>query len=117
MFHHQARDFVQWWKSKGNLSGDVDLFPHISLSDFMMHYLSRYFDEHPEYKEQGLSLSKFSFQIPRPLQENYVRKRPVRAAPTSDADDIGIPRSPFPSKGDFKLYFNFYRHHSSELLH
>lgn len=60
--------------------------------------IQRYFGEHPEYKEQGLSLSKFSFQIPRPLQENYVRKRPVRAAPTSDADDIGMLRLPHPSK-------------------
>ena len=26
----------------------------------------------------GVTLSQFSFQIPKPLQENYVRKRPAR---------------------------------------
>jgi len=34
--------------------------------------------EHPEYTRDGVTLSQFSFQIPRPLQENYVRKRPAR---------------------------------------
>lgn len=64
--------------------------------------MSRYLEEHPEYKEQGVRLSQFSFQIPRPLQENYVRRR--RAAPTNDADDLGMLRYPHPSEGDFKLY-------------
>ncbi|GMP47210.1 hypothetical protein CsSME_00015069 [Camellia sinensis var. sinensis] len=27
--------------------------------------------------EAGVTMSQFSFQIPRPLQENYVRKRPA----------------------------------------
>lgn len=31
--------------------------------------------EHPEYVTDGVTLSRFSFQIPKPLQENYVRKR------------------------------------------
>ncbi|KAH6807060.1 methyl-CPG-binding domain protein 02 [Perilla frutescens var. frutescens] len=60
--------------------------------------IQRYLDEHTEYKEQGVSLSRFSFQIPRPLQENYVRKRPARATPTSDADDLGMLRFPHPSE-------------------
>ncbi|XP_057806503.1 methyl-CpG-binding domain-containing protein 2-like isoform X1 [Salvia miltiorrhiza] len=62
--------------------------------------VQRYLEEHPEYKEQGVRLSQFSFQIPRPLQENYVRKRPnpARAAPTSDADDLGMLRFPHPSE-------------------
>lgn len=68
--------------------------------------MTRYYEEHPEYKEQGISLSQFSFQIPRPLQENYVRKRP-RAAPTSDADDVGMLRLPHPPEGDLILYFYF----------
>jgi len=34
--------------------------------------------EHPEYARDGVTLSQFSFQIPKPLQENYVRKRPAR---------------------------------------
>ena len=32
----------------------------------------------------GVTLSQFSFQIPRPLQENYVRKRPTRRAALCD---------------------------------
>ncbi|KAJ8500834.1 hypothetical protein OPV22_011386 [Ensete ventricosum] len=40
--------------------------------------IQRYLLEHPEYARQGVTLSKFSFQSPRSLQENYVRKRPPR---------------------------------------
>lgn len=36
--------------------------------------VQRYLDNHPEYK-QVAEVSRFSFQIPRPLRENYVRKR------------------------------------------
>lgn len=39
--------------------------------------------EHPEYTN-GVTLSQFSFQIPKPLQENYVRKRPPREKPSHD---------------------------------
>lgn len=53
--------------------------------------------EHPEYIEQGVTLSQFSFQIPRPLQENYVRKRPARMAALPDGSDLGIPGSHEPS--------------------
>lgn len=35
----------------------------------------RFLMDHPEYMESGVSLSRFSFQVPKPLQENYVRKR------------------------------------------
>ncbi|KAI3725173.1 hypothetical protein L1987_64951 [Smallanthus sonchifolius] len=43
----------------------------------------KYLDSHPEHA-QGLGLGRFSFQIPRPLQENYVKKRPTQtAAPTT----------------------------------
>ncbi|XP_039138490.1 methyl-CpG-binding domain-containing protein 2-like [Dioscorea cayenensis subsp. rotundata] len=38
--------------------------------------IERYLLEHPEYIRDGVTMSQFSFQIPRPLQENYVRKRP-----------------------------------------
>ncbi|XP_039071857.1 methyl-CpG-binding domain-containing protein 2-like isoform X3 [Hibiscus syriacus] len=48
--HQQERDCGQWW---------------------------RYLIEHPEYAT-GVNLSRFSFQIPKPLQEDYVRKRPAR---------------------------------------
>ncbi|KAA8535853.1 hypothetical protein F0562_030827 [Nyssa sinensis] len=40
--------------------------------------VQRYLLEHPEYLAEGVTMSQFSFQIPRPLQENYVRKRPAR---------------------------------------
>ncbi|KAL0426694.1 UNVERIFIED_CONTAM: Methyl-CpG-binding domain-containing protein 2 [Sesamum latifolium] len=60
--------------------------------------IQKYLDEHPEYIEEGISLSQFSFQIPRPLKENYVRKRPHRVAPANDAGDHGIPGSFDPSE-------------------
>ncbi|KAI3443458.1 hypothetical protein Pfo_000123 [Paulownia fortunei] len=53
--------------------------------------IQRYLYEHPEYMKEGVSLSQFSFQIPRPLQENYVRKRPARSAPPNGAGDLGMP--------------------------
>lgn len=40
--------------------------------------IQKYLLEHPEYLTDGVTLSQFSFQIPKPLQENYVRKRPAR---------------------------------------
>ncbi|XP_019447598.1 PREDICTED: methyl-CpG-binding domain-containing protein 2-like isoform X1 [Lupinus angustifolius] len=42
--------------------------------------INNYLLEHPEYMSDGVDLSKFSFQIPKPLQENYVRKRPAKLA-------------------------------------
>ncbi|XP_050373080.1 methyl-CpG-binding domain-containing protein 2 [Argentina anserina] len=49
--------------------------------------VQKYLIEHPEYMVDGLSMAQFSFQIPRPLQENYVRKRP--AAPRLTASPHG----------------------------
>ncbi|URE16672.1 CW-type Zinc Finger [Musa troglodytarum] len=43
-----------------------------------------YLLEHPEHIQQGVNLSQFSFQIPRPLQENYVRKRHARSMSSCD---------------------------------
>ncbi|KAK2646193.1 hypothetical protein Ddye_021388 [Dipteronia dyeriana] len=40
--------------------------------------IQKYLIEHPEYTRDGVTMSQFSFQIPKPLQENYVRKRPAR---------------------------------------
>lgn len=48
--------------------------------------------EHPEYARQGVTLSQFSFQAPRPLQENYVRKRPVRFMNPCDGSDLLLQR-------------------------
>ncbi|XP_059318520.1 methyl-CpG-binding domain-containing protein 2-like isoform X2 [Lycium ferocissimum] len=49
--------------------------------------VQKYLQEHPEYVAQGVSMSQFSFQIPRPLQENYVKKRPYRPALANDEND------------------------------
>ncbi|VAI19166.1 unnamed protein product [Triticum turgidum subsp. durum] len=38
--------------------------------------VDRYLQENPEYGAQGVTLAQFSFQIPRPLRQNYVKKRP-----------------------------------------
>ncbi|WOK96347.1 methyl-CpG-binding domain-containing protein 2-like [Canna indica] len=45
--------------------------------------IERYLFEHPEYSQQGVNISQFSFQIPRPLQENYVRKCTVQRSVSS----------------------------------
>ncbi|KAI7738417.1 hypothetical protein M8C21_013278 [Ambrosia artemisiifolia] len=39
----------------------------------------RYFESHPEHS-QGLGPGQFSFQIPRPLEKSYVKKRPAQMA-------------------------------------
>ncbi|CAO2817979.1 unnamed protein product [Amaranthus hypochondriacus] len=40
--------------------------------------VQKFLFQHPEYMAQGVTLSQFSFRIPKPLQENYVRKRTAR---------------------------------------
>lgn len=42
--------------------------------------IRKYLLEHPEELAAGVNVSQFSFQIPRPLQEDYVVKRPSRPA-------------------------------------
>lgn len=49
------------------------VFHFISLVFFVL--MLRYLLQHPEYMEAGVTMSQFSFQTPKPLQENYVRKR------------------------------------------
>lgn len=51
---------------------------------FVVWILCRYLAEHPQYAG-GVKLSQFSFQIPKPLQENYVRKRPARVIASQDS--------------------------------
>ncbi|CAI9779849.1 unnamed protein product [Fraxinus pennsylvanica] len=53
--------------------------------------IQKYLDKHPEYIGEGVTMSQFSFQVPKPLQENYVRKRPPHSAPSYDAVDHGTP--------------------------
>lgn len=55
-----------------------------NLFDLLLICFSRYLIEHPEYTRDGVTLSQFSFQIPKPLQENYVRKRPAKVTTTQD---------------------------------
>ncbi|CAI9779922.1 unnamed protein product [Fraxinus pennsylvanica] len=50
-----------------------------------------YLIEHPE---PGLTASQFSFQIPSPLEENYVRKRHARAITLHDMSDTMMPVNP-----------------------
>lgn len=47
--------------------------------------VDRYLQENPEYGAQGVTLAQFSFQIPRPLRQNYVKKRPKNASPSDEA--------------------------------
>lgn len=42
-------------------------------------FIDRYLLEHPDEAE-GVDLSRFSFQTPKPLQKNFVKKRTDHAA-------------------------------------
>ncbi|XP_059637782.1 methyl-CpG-binding domain-containing protein 2-like [Cornus florida] len=58
--------------------------------------IQKYLLEHPEYMAEGATVSQFSFQIPRPLQENYVRKNygkkhPARFAAPYGGTNMGLP--------------------------
>lgn len=46
--------------------------------------VERFLIENPEYLEAGVNLSQFSYQIPKPLYEGYVRKRSASATPGAD---------------------------------
>ncbi|CAL9167013.1 unnamed protein product [Musa hybrid cultivar] len=59
--------------------------------------IQRYLLEHPEHG-QGVTLSQFSFQSPRPLQENYVRKRPARLTNSCNDPDTVLPRPTEPEE-------------------
>lgn len=50
--------------------------------------LYRYLIEHPEYQTEGVSMRRFSFQIPKPLQENYVRKRRANMNASCDGSKL-----------------------------
>ncbi|OIW03084.1 hypothetical protein TanjilG_07236 [Lupinus angustifolius] len=50
--------------------------------------INNYLLEHPEYTSHGVDLTKFSFQIPKPLQENYVRKRPAKPASSYECSGL-----------------------------
>lgn len=54
----------------------------------MMFSISSYMHEH---SEPGVTLSQFSFQIPEPLEENYVRKRRTSSATLNDMSGAVVP--------------------------
>ncbi|KAF3338282.1 methyl-CpG-binding domain-containing protein 2-like protein [Carex littledalei] len=47
--------------------------------------VQRFLDEHKELEAQGVTLNRFSFQIPRPLHDNYVRKKTPNTTPPAAA--------------------------------
>ncbi|CAN8323656.1 unnamed protein product [Cochlearia groenlandica] len=46
--------------------------------------VQKYLSDDPQYVREGVKLSQFSFQTPKPLQDDYVRKRPARLMESSD---------------------------------
>jgi hypothetical protein len=50
--------------------------------------LCRYLLENPDYVAQGVTLTQFSFQIPRPLRQDYVKKRPKIVNPNDEASVV-----------------------------
>ncbi|XP_058113507.1 methyl-CpG-binding domain-containing protein 2 isoform X2 [Magnolia sinica] len=63
--------------------------------------IQKYLLEHPEYVRAGVNISQFSFQIPKPLQENYVRKRPhTKAMQQYDGPALEMPRPFEPSEAN-----------------
>ncbi|CAH8313396.1 unnamed protein product [Eruca vesicaria subsp. sativa] len=53
--------------------------------------VQKYLNENPEYIREGVKLSQFSFQIPKPLRDDYVRKRPARLMEPSDDTNTPVP--------------------------
>lgn len=48
----------------------------------------------------GVTLSQFSFQVPKPLQDNYVRKRSyAKAMKQYDGSALEMPRLQEPAEG------------------
>ncbi|KAK4370128.1 hypothetical protein RND71_009603 [Anisodus tanguticus] len=45
----------------------------------------KYLEQHPEYVARGVEEAQFSFEVPRPLQEGYVKKR---SAPSRDINSV-----------------------------
>ncbi|KAI3814772.1 hypothetical protein L1987_14416 [Smallanthus sonchifolius] len=62
-----------------------------------IHEVGKYLIEHPEYVEQGVTLAQFSFQVPKPLREDYIRKRPSSVAELPDGNSMRMPEYIQPS--------------------
>jgi len=50
--------------------------------------IDRFLQENPECVAQGVTLAQFSFQIPRPLRQDYVKKKPKLINPSDEASTI-----------------------------
>ncbi|XXG70969.1 hypothetical protein AAC387_Pa07g0325 [Persea americana] len=61
--------------------------------------VQKYLLEHPEFMRAGVTLSQFSFQVPKPLQDNYVRKRSyAKAMKQYDGSALEMPRLQEPAE-------------------
>ncbi|ONM28625.1 Serine/arginine-rich splicing factor SR45a [Zea mays] len=49
---------------------------------------ARFLQENPEYVAQGVTLAQFSFQIPIPLRQDYVKKKPKLINASDEASTI-----------------------------
>ncbi|KAJ0677218.1 putative transcription factor & chromatin remodeling CW-Zn family [Helianthus annuus] len=68
-------------------------------------FADMYLIKHPEYVEQGVTLAQFSFQVPKPLQENYVRKRSSSVPALQDGGFTRMPESFEPFPGIKMIFF------------
>ncbi|ONM28682.1 Serine/arginine-rich splicing factor SR45a [Zea mays] len=50
--------------------------------------MPRFLQENPEYVAQGVTLAQFSFQIPIPLRQDYVKKKPKLINASDEASTI-----------------------------
>lgn len=65
----------------------VDIYYHAPTGKRLRSSVEvKYLLEHPEYMDEGVTLSQFSFQIPKPLQEDYVKKRSTKKASHDDTE-------------------------------
>ncbi|KAL1547918.1 methyl-CpG-binding domain-containing protein 2-like, variant 2 [Salvia divinorum] len=90
------------WKRLLRIRGEGSVRYYVAPSGKSLRSLldiQRFLDKHPEYMTEEVSLSRFSFQIPKPLQKNYVRKRLARPAFHNVAGDPGTQQYLPPSEG------------------
>ncbi|AED93952.1 Methyl-CpG-binding domain-containing protein 2 [Arabidopsis thaliana] len=58
--------------------------------------VQKYLNDNSEYIGEGVKLSQFSFQIPKPLQDDYVRKRPARLLDSIDNTNTPVAKEANP---------------------
>lgn len=62
--------------------------------------VEKFLYKHPEYMEQGVTTAQFSFTTPKPLQEDYVKKRSSRVPALQDGNHMGMLQAPEISPGE-----------------